>query len=192
MVHFGTQVEGTIDTDEVSLAVGMPNQTTAELKFNRHDPKAVRSGHHTISFERIDRDDDVQVAILKIAARANKADEMTIRAPVGRPVLVPGGLRLTVQQLRNDFLSRLGSAAELELQWDKGQQVGWYFADAPDLDGRLGTSPWTIELVKIEGSQVAHFGLRVVPYESFVWAGWILILIGLILTLLRSSVEVRV
>ncbi|MEE2756287.1 MAG: hypothetical protein VYA30_06485 [Myxococcota bacterium] len=207
-VHLGAQVAADINDERVSLTFGMPNAQQKKLTFQRRMPQAKAHDGRIYALDRVVFDDDAHVAVLSIRSRANPGQEVIKRVAVDRPILVTnstsavddtagnssdvkGDLRLKVSQMRNDFLKRLGAAVQLDLQWNGGSENAWYFADAPDLDKRHGTSPWQIQLLRIEGAQMAEFSVRRPSRDMVAWFGWSLIFLAMALHLFGSIREGR-
>ena len=190
MIHMGTQIDGRIEDREVHLRIGMNEADTTKLTFTRDDRAEQKLNEQSLYLNRVRRQNDAQVALLRVSDRKTGQSSHVVTAPVGRPVLIPDGPRLTVEQIRNDFLSRLGPSVQVDLQWDGGQDNAWHFSDAPDLDARVGHAPWRIELLGLKGSETAQLGIRVAPYEVLAWIGWFLVLLGGLLAFRGREQEV--
>ena len=208
-VHLGAQVAADIDADRVRLTFGMPATQQKTLTFQRQGPRSQSHDGRIYVLDQVVFDDDAHVAVLSVRSRANPKKEVIKRVAVDRPVLIdglgsagqnvldnagqpPGELRLKITQMRNDFLKKLGAAVELDLQWNGGSDTAWYFADAPDLDQRHGTSPWQIQLLRIEGAQMAEFSVRRPAPDVFAWSGWGLLFLAMMMQLVGSFREERV
>jgi hypothetical protein len=189
MIHMGTQVDGQVDDAQVKLSIGMTDSQVSKLVFSRHAKVEQTFGEHSLYLDRVRRQNDAQVAVLRVSDRATGKRTHVVTVPVGRPVVIPDGPRLTVEQIRNDFLSRLGASVQVDIQWDGGQDNAWHFSDAPDIDTRIGDGPWRIELLGLKGSETAQFGVRSLSNEFLVWVGWPLMLFGILLGFKRSESE---
>ena len=178
-VHLGTQVTEEKQEQGVGLFFGMPTAEKRVLEFKTGEVGEKNFDGRTYARLGEARSSDNQLAVLSVKSRAKGGREQVIKLPTGKPFVTQDGLRLNVTQLRNDFIYRLGAAAEVDVQWDGGGETSWYFADAPDLDERYGESPWIVQLLRIEGDIVGRYTVRRRGVEVLAWTGWGLILAGL-------------
>ncbi len=125
-------------------------------------------------------------AALVLSPRAGGADAASISVNIaeGSSRALPDGAVVEVRRLAADFGRALGPAAQVTVRWGKDESTtAWHFVEAPDLDARLGQSPWKVRLAAVEASPAVTLGVRRRGPMAPLFAGLGLMAIGLLMGL---------
>jgi hypothetical protein len=125
-------------------------------------------------------------ARLRLTPRAGgEAFERSVR--LDTQLVLPDGSRLGLNRVSADFGRALGPAAQvLPMAADAAAGEGeskWIFMEAPDLDARLSTDAWIVELVGLEAAPRAVLGVRRRGPLGVLFAGIGLMALGLLMGL---------
>ncbi|MEE2787529.1 MAG: hypothetical protein VX589_09335 [Myxococcota bacterium] len=148
----GTQAEGKLGRFRLYVSHETTGKRAEQAALRVHQPSGEHGAHRDF--------------VLKPGATIALDKETTLR----------------LLQVRADFLSTLGAAAEVQVSWADKVETFWVYADAPDMDERLGQAPWRIQLLALETPRFMVLGLRLATVVDYaVWTGLALVLLGLLL-----------
>ncbi len=185
--HLGGQLSGRVSDESLLLEVGTAGvvKMTAEVPITHRSEVAL--GTYRVRSEGTGKSPNIDTAVVTLTPRTGEGPAITIQAPLNKAIAIGEQGRITTRAIRGDYLGIVGAAAELDIVWGDGQEVSWHFVDAPDLDVRLGTSPWTVKLERLEMAQVHKLGIRTAGLDVAAWIGFVLIALGLVVALIRRE-----
>ncbi len=120
-------------------------------------------------------------AVIEFTPRDGKSEGLTRTLAVGQTIRLPDNSVAKLLRLTGDYGKSLGAAAWLQLDWKGQQEAAWHFVDAPDLDARVGVSPWRVRLSRVEAAP--QIALQLTRGQNPLGAkiGWGIAALGLIL-----------
>ena len=182
--HLGGQLTGRKADNQLVLEVGVAGVVKSSAEVSLSPRREVTLGAYRVRSEGLRASSVADTAVVTLTPREGEGAPITVRAPLGRTVAVGKATRITTKNVRGDYLGVVGSAAQLDMTWADGQEIAWHFVDAPDLDQRVGTSPWTVRLDRLDVSPVHKLGIRKAGVDLLAWAGLALIGLGLVVSLI--------
>lgn len=129
---------------EVPLPVGASEATVASWRM-----------HH----RRIDVGAEPTHARLSVRPRSG-GDPKVWRLRAGQTVALGDAVQITVKRLVGDYGKALGPAALIDVTAGDATRTAWYFAEAPDLDARVGDGAFIIALDGLDATPVRVLGVR--------------------------------
>ncbi len=185
-VHLGGQLSARLEGDGVQLALGV-GQSQLAAAVAPLDGAEVPFGEWSARVREIRVGDEPTLARFQGKPReGGEPWEVAVRA--GRSVALPGGGQLAVVRISRDYGQSLGPAAEVIVGWGDGKEDrAWFFVDHPDLDERVGVSPWSIRLAAVEGEPLLEIGVRRGGPPLLAMAGWALMALALLVTVTRRE-----
>jgi len=188
---------------------GAPKEYRSDLSFIVNGQEALSGSirvNHPIKFKGIrfyqSSYGDMPGEKVRIKALNNeKAEETTIEAELGKAVMLPDNKgELTLSDINDNLMNMLGPAALIAIKSQEGKETPiWLFKDKDIIKNKYSDmfelsqkfnpsaySPFTFDLFEMES--VTYTGLQVSrdPGVPFVFAGFIMIIIGLFLTFFTS------
>lgn len=171
--HLGGQLTAQLDGDAVALKLGTKEHVVGEARLPLTGTAETTLGPWAIHLRDVAPGDEAAVARLKLTPRAGgEAIEAAVRT--GSGLSLPDGASLAVLRLSADFGRALGAAARIQIDHEKGNAVAWHFVESPDVDRRIGTSPWIVELLAIESEPRITMGVRRQGTTTVALIGWAL------------------
>lgn len=98
-------------------------------------------------------------ARLTVALRAG-GDARPYRLRAGQTIAVNDSTQLTLKRLVGDYGKALGPAALIDVIADGKTTTAWHFAEAPDLDQRVGAAPIVVRLERVDAAPALVLGVR--------------------------------
>ncbi len=170
-VHLGGRLTARLEGEAVALSLGVGSTKVAEASVPL-DGRAVPLGDWHARVRDVRPSDEAAIAHVSIRPREGAGPAKTLNLRVDAGVALPDGGRLSVIRLSRDYGRSLGPAAEVQVTWKGGSERVWLFIDHPDLDARVGTSPWIFELTAVEGAPLLELGVRRGAAAHVAMAGW--------------------
>ena len=170
-VHLGGRLDARVEGDAVVLTLGVGTTRLAEASAPL-DGRAVALGDWHARVRDVRPSDEAAIARLTVRPRSTEGPAKTLLLRVDSTVALPDDGQLSLIRLSRDFGRSLGPAAEVQVTWEGGGERVWLFTDHPDLDARVGTSPWVFELTAVEGAPLLELGVRRGAAAHVAMAGW--------------------
>jgi len=188
---------------------GEPKEYRSDLSFIENGKESLKGAlrvNHPVKFKGIrfyqSSYGDMPGETVRIKAlNSEKGEETTIEVGLGKAVTLPDNRgELTLSDIRDNLMNMLGPAVLITIKSPEGKETPiWVlkdrdtikkkFSDMFELSQKFNPSayaPFTFELYEM--SSVTYTGLQVArdPGVPFVFAGFIMIIIGLFLTFFTS------
>ena len=146
-----------------------------------------RLGPWAVRVHRVE-DGDVPTG-LRFRLRPRDADGQPIELMLrqGRQQTLDDGTRVAVEALSADYGRALGPAARLSVEWGEQETSGWHFVNQPDLDARVGRSPWIVEPMAVVASPRITLDVRRAGDHTIAMAGWALMILALVASVAMRS-----
>lgn len=201
----------TVSCDKFSVDFydnGMPKEYKSDIRFSI-DGKTVKQGNllvnHPLTFMGITfyqssyGSEPGTEAYITVALKDHK-EPIKIKVTQGKPVNLPNnGGEITLEEIRDDFM-RLGSAVKVHVKPAAGEEAEiWLFKNYEDIRQRFADEfdqfpkfnpsiiePYTFSLDGVESIYYTGLQVNKDPGISFIYAGFLTIVIGLIITFFTS------
>lgn len=156
--HLGGQLTATPGPDGVALRLGVKDDVLATAALPLDGGEATL-GPWAVWLRSLAPGDEPAAARLRLTPRAG-GDPVELRVRSQSAAALPDGAQVSVLRLSPDFGRALGPAAQVQVDSEGGSAQAWHFVDAPDLDGRIGHGPWSVELLAVETEPRVVLGVR--------------------------------
>ena len=173
-VHLGAQVNVVRGKEGVELALRTGNHEVDSGRITHKGGGETQIGPWSFYLRDINSGLEPVYAVLSLTPRAGGASvERTVR--VGQAISLPDQTELSVLKLSGDFMSALGPAAQLRLDWAGQGDTSWHFVESPDLDERTGAAPWRVRVLRLDPEPRMTFGVRRAGSFWLAAFGWVLV-----------------
>ena len=189
-MHLGGVLSSANTPEGLALSVGVRDHNVGEAVLPVGSQTEVALGPWAIFLARTEPAGAPGGARLRLTPRGGgEAIERSVR--LDSQLVLPDGSRLGLNRISADFGRALGPAAQvLPMAADAAPGVGeskWIFMEAPELDARVGTDAWVVELVGLEAAPRAVLGVRRRGPLGVLFVGIALMALGLLLGLRAAS-----
>ena len=177
-MHLGGQVQVVSQADQLVLALTAGSRVPETIALPMDSGAEALLGPWSFHLDALRAGLEPAFAVLSMKPRnGGEAIERTLR--VGTALTLPDGSELRVLRLSGDYMSILGPAAQIRLDWGGQSETGWHFVESRDLDQRVGRSPWHVELLRLDAEPRMTVGVR---RAGGIWVaalGWLVIALSL-------------
>ncbi|MFN3198155.1 MAG: hypothetical protein ACE366_07025 [Bradymonadia bacterium] len=192
-VHLGSPLAYTTRDDHIELRLGLGSQVLGSASVPVGSRGLTAVGPWSLWVHEMAPGTEVdQVTLLAQPRGAEEAKpvEITLQAPGTKTIAE--GVTITVERVSPDYGNRLGAAARVRMDWSEGEtersEVTWLFLEHPDLDGRVGVTPWALTLKRLQSTPKMILGVqRTGAGYTLAAAGWVLLLCAVGLAFKREE-----
>lgn len=187
--HLGAQLQAQLTEGGVGLTLAMKESHLGDAVLPLDGAAEVMVGRWAMHLADLAPGDEPAYARLKLTPRSG-GDPILRAVRTGSATAMEDGTQIAVLRLSPDFGRALGPAAQLQIDYEGGTNTAWHFVDSPDLDTRVGISPWIVELTEVASEPRLELGVRRAGPMGVAVGGFgimLLALLGLLADQLRAE-----
>ncbi len=177
--HLGAQLQAQLTEGGVSLTLAMKENHLGDAVLPLDGVAEAQVGRWAMHLADLAEGDEPAYARLKLTPRTG-GDPIERAVRTGSATAMDDGTQIMVMRLSPDFGRALGPAAQLQIDYEGGTNTAWHFVDSPDLDARVGISPWIVELTAVASEPRLTVGVRRAGPTGAALAGFGVMLVALL------------